>query len=502
MKLQVTLTSVLCSTVWVVLSACSHTAVPKTLDSADALPTTVIQHVQIVGSDADSRTATVTIERDRIVNVTAVEQAPPGGARLIDGSQLWLVPGLIDGHVHLAQSGSAFTRPDMIGATKIHSYSADQAWLAQALPGLLRDYLRLGITTVADLGGPSAHLQALQQLDCSSLCPQILSAAELLSAAPVPELSNGDDTTFVVANDSQAAQAIVSKQFDRGARISKFVWTNEAGLTPAQLHQRFAAAMQAAKQQGQIVAVHAQDLDYAKAAMRAGADILVHGVMNAPIDAEFIALAKTHQVTYMPTLTAYQHYLDIYQQKLTFTEYEQQLADDYVIDSFAQLNANITATAPMFQLLTRYLPMVDAAAEARAALTAQEQAIVAQLAQVFSQRILQLQYRNLRAALDAGLLVGFGTDAGNPGTMHALAVAEEIHAWQRAGARPDEILYAMTAGNARAYQLAQQQGAIEPGKLATFSLLSEDPLLNPQSLLAPAYVFKNGTIVHNRESQQ
>ncbi|SFV22830.1 amidohydrolase family protein [Pseudidiomarina donghaiensis] len=446
---------------------------------------------------SDWRTATVTVKNEHIAAVTEINEEIPTGAQLIDARGTWLIPGLIDGHVHLSQSGSAFTRPDIIGATELHSYDQDQAWLTEQLPDILHDYLRLGITTVADLGGPTQRLQSLNQLDCTAGCPTILSAGELISVAPVAALDGDHGPTFLAAATPAEATAAVKMQRGFGAQISKFVFTNEAGLSPQQLQELFAEAIAEAKAHGQIIAVHAQDLDYAKAAIRAGADILVHGVMTAAIDREFTELALARDVTYMPTLTAYEHYLSIFKQQLTFTAFEQQFADAYVLNSFAQLQKNLSATDQMFQIFTRYVPLVDASPEERAALSAQEQAIVQQLEALFSQRILQAQYSNLRAALDAGLQVGFGTDAGNPGTLHAVAVAEEIRAWQRAGVSAAEIFQALTLGNAMAFDIAQQQGVIAQGKTATFNLLQRDPSQDPQALLTPTHVFQNGTLVYD-----
>ena len=467
-------------------------------EAQEETPTKAIYGAQLQGSDtSDWRAATVIVQDDRIQTISETNEEIPAGAQLIDARGTWLIPGLIDGHVHLEQSGSAFTRPDIIGATKLHSYDQDQAWLTDHLPDILHDYLRLGITTIADLGGPTQRLHSRNQLDCTSSCPTILSAGELISVAPVAALSGDDGPTFLTAQTPAEAMAAVKMQKGFGAQISKFVFTNEGGLSPQQLQQHFSAAMSEAKAQGQIIAVHAQDLDYAKAAIRAGADILVHGVMTAAIDNEFIELAQAHDVTYMPTLTAYEHYLSIFKQQLTFTEFEQQFADAYVLNSFAELQENLPETDQMFQIFTRYVPMVDASAEERAALSAQEQAIVQQLEALFSQRILQLQYSNLRAALDAGLQVGFGTDAGNPGTLHAVAVAEEIEAWQRADASAPEILRALTMGNATALGIANLQGTVAQGKLATFNLLSDDPLATPKALVKPTQVFHNGNLVYD-----
>jgi hypothetical protein len=53
---------------------------------------------------------------------------------------------------------------------------------------------------------------------------------------------------------------------------------------------------------GVRLAVHATELVVAKASLRAGADLLVHSVVDAPVDDEFIALARSRNVIYCPTI--------------------------------------------------------------------------------------------------------------------------------------------------------------------------------------------------------
>src|SRR5262249_62086258 len=58
-----------------------------------------------------------------------------------------------------------------------------------------------------------------------------------------------------------------------------------------------------ARRQGRPLIVHATGLAEAKAALRAGARLLVHSVMDLPVDAEFLRLAKEGHAFYCPTLT-------------------------------------------------------------------------------------------------------------------------------------------------------------------------------------------------------
>lgn len=474
----------------------------RELPKTPAKPTTALAFVgakvlltEQAHLNAELQPATVLVRDGYIVEVLAANQSIPAHYRQVDVSGQYLLPGLVDAHIHLAQSGSAFTRPDMIEATKLQPYSTDQQWLSKHLPELLGSYTRLGVTTVADMGGPAARLKRYAQLSQQAGLPHIFAAAELLSPASVPQLTAADGKTFLDIGSSAAAKAAVEQQIQQGAAIVKIVWSQETGLSDAQLTTLYQDAINTAKAAGKIVAVHVESLTSAKQAMRAGVDILVHGVVSAVIDAEFIALAQKHQVSYLPTLTAYQHYAEIFNGKLTFTEFEHQLSHHPLIKSFTTLNQHQDKTGELYQIFRRYMPYVDAPATKLTVLSADEQNIVSQLSQVFSVKIAQIQQQNLQLALKAGLNVAFGTDAGNPGTLHATSIREEIRAWQQAGASQAQIWRAITLGNAIALKLDKQQGRISAGQQATFILLQQNPLQDNYQFTAPLMVVQRGRLL-------
>lgn len=439
--------------------------------------------------------ATVLVKDGRIVVLQPADVAIPAEYQQLDVSGKWLVPGLIDGHVHLAQSGGAFTRPDIIEAEAVLPYQQDQLQLATALPQLLQTYLMLGVTAVFDMGGPAARLPLYQQLSLQLAMPDIFAAAELLAPMAVPQLNQHDGATFSQATSAAQALALTVAQLQQPAAVLKLVWSQETGLSAEQLALLYADAITLAKAKGRVVAVHVEELAAAKAAMIAGADILVHGVVTEPLDAEFIQLALKHQVSYMPTLTAYQQYKDIFLQRLSFSKLEQQLADPSVLASFGLLQQYSTKTGQLFQLLSHYSQFIDAPAATQAQLTAEEQDIVAQLGRLFSKAGSDIQQQNLQQALAGGLNVAFGTDAGNPGTLHGLAMIREMQAWRDAGASNAQIFRAMTLGNARALRLDGTFGSISVGKQASFLILPQNPLAPDYRFALPERVVQRGQLV-------
>src|SRR5687767_5687651 len=67
-----------------------------------------------------------------------------GSAAVVDGSGKYLVPGLVDAHVHFFQSGSVYTRPDAIDLRKVRSYEEEIQWVHNNMEHFLRRYLAAG----------------------------------------------------------------------------------------------------------------------------------------------------------------------------------------------------------------------------------------------------------------------------------------------------------------------------------------------------------------------
>jgi predicted amidohydrolase YtcJ len=72
--------------------------------------------------------AAILIAGERIVAVgPAAETEIPDGATVIDAGGTWIIPGLIDAHVHFFQSGGLYTRPDVIDLRAVRPYEEELA---------------------------------------------------------------------------------------------------------------------------------------------------------------------------------------------------------------------------------------------------------------------------------------------------------------------------------------------------------------------------------------
>src|SRR5262249_10179312 len=97
------------------------------------------------------------------------------------------------------------------------------------------------------------------------------------------------------------------------------------------------AAISESKSRGVRVAVHATELETAKSAIRAGADILVHSVTDRLVDTEFINLVKNRDVPYITTLWVEDGYRMVLSQQVSLNDIEQKLGDAEVIATWSEL---------------------------------------------------------------------------------------------------------------------------------------------------------------------
>jgi Imidazolonepropionase and related amidohydrolases len=193
---------------------------------------------------------------------------------------------------------------------------------------------------------------------------------------------------------------------------------------------------------GVRLAVHATDLLVAKSALRAGADFLVHSVDDAPVDAEFLALAKRNHALYCPTLFVTMGYRYALSGTWKPTEAERRLADPEILAAMGDLDR-----IPKEKVPERVAKLLAAPPEVKAS---------------------DVMLANLRAVRDAGIPIAMGTDAGNIGTLHGPSVFREMRLMAEAGLSPLEVLRAATVGGAMAMGMEKSSAPSTRGSSRTW----------------------------------
>ena len=154
---------------------------------------------------------TILIEGGRIKSVNIKQKRLPKDVKIIDATGKYIMPGLVDAHIHFFQSGGLYTRPDAIDLQKYRPYEEEIAWLKKEAGTIAKRYLQAGITTVVDVGGPMHNYNIRDQFKEDPLAPSIYLTGPLVSTYQ-PEAFKIADPPIVKVNDPEEAKVLVQKQ--------------------------------------------------------------------------------------------------------------------------------------------------------------------------------------------------------------------------------------------------------------------------------------------------
>jgi imidazolonepropionase-like amidohydrolase len=432
-------------------------------------PRVLVGATLVDGTGAAPVAGATVVVRDGRIECAGRDCRIPPGAAVTDVSGKWIVPGLVDAHVHFSQTGWADGRPDSIDVRDRYPYEQAESALALHPERIFRTDLCSGVTSVFDNGGYVWTVDMAHRERDDPNAPRVAAAGPLLSTIDF-WLNLPAERQFVHLKDVDAARSGARYLAARGADAVKvwFIVTPEQTVeasTPAVL-----AAGEEAKRLGRPLIVHATGLDEAKVALKAGAHLLVHSVWDLPVDDEFLALAKANGAIYCPTLT--------------------------VVDGYLRLNQSAVSGRP--PRIDDPNGCVDRALvdriEAPGALPAGKAAETVQRLEKVVPGMRSTMAANLKRVSDAGITVAMGTDAGNPLTLHGPSVYVEMEAMQDAGLSPMQVIVAATRGGSRAMGAESETGTLEKGKSADLIVVGADPTKDVANLRKVLFVMRAGVL--------
>jgi imidazolonepropionase-like amidohydrolase len=409
--------------------------------------------------------AVVVVEEGRIRCAGPREACPiPTGARVRDLRGRWIVPGLVDAHVHYSQTGWADGRPDALDLRAEHPYDVTVARLRREPETFFRSHLCAGVTSTFDVGGFPWSWELRDRAAGNPAAPRVRSAGPLLSTRD-HWLNLPGERQFLHMSDRDATRLGVSYLVSAGTDAVK-VWylAVQDPAEAARQREHLEIAGRWARQHRIPLIVHATTLDGAKEALRAGATLLVHSVEDREVDREFLDLALRNGAVYTPTLTVYLGY-----DELAFRRFDESRPDLPCVDPGT-------------------LDRVRSTRAIRGAVEGSER----EAREARSRERADRMAANVRAVHAAGVPVAAGTDAGNPLTFHGASMVGEVEALEAAGLTPLEALVAATRNGALAMGLQDEVGTVEVGKVADLLVLTADPLAGARNLGAVEEVFRAG----------
>jgi imidazolonepropionase-like amidohydrolase len=445
-------------------------------------------------------TGSVLIEDGRIVRVDRRRGVKkPDGATVVSGKGQFLIPGLIDSHVHLASvPGMGF---DQIGGRS----EMIKAYYKQ----LPRSYLYYGYTTVVDLAVTDRPV--LEDFRQAPLHPDLYSCGEPLvfangypmSFAP-PELRFELFSNFIY--DPEQAESIPSEYKPEGhtpaadvARVKgaggicvKTFFERGFGRDknlPVLSADVLAEVRKAATKDGLVLMMHANSFEAQTFAVDGDVDVIAHGMWHwGDLDKETVLPDEIKQL------------LDrIVEKKIGYQATFQVLEGEraYFEPDYLRSEA-IRRVVPGEMLAWFDTP----AGKAFKNDLVDDDTPDAVMAQAYDKGPLRRDRQVVAylAGKDAKFLFGTDTPSGPTyGNLPGLNGYLEMQQLQKAGLSLAQIFKAATISNAREFKLDSQLGTIEKGKIANLVLLKKSPLESVEAYDSIVTVWVHGTQVE-RES--
>jgi imidazolonepropionase-like amidohydrolase len=460
--------------------------VPQHRSGQDATPSRVIiQNVDIIHperapSAVVQKSTTVVIKGVRIDTIGPSEPTTiiPGDVQVIEGAGKWLLPGFIDTHIHFFQSGNPYTRPDIVDLSKQVPYEREDARNRDRLSVTFRTWLACGVTSVMDMGGPFWNFvvreEAVRRVDA----PRVLVAGPLFSMVARPLLELNDPPIIKVTN-REDVRRLAERQLVKKPNYLKVWFIHLPQHNLKEQEDIVRAVGDLAHAAGIPLAVHATELETAKSALRAGADILVHSVGDKLVDEEFLRLASERPIIYEPTLYVERGYYEVLSRNWAPTEAEKRLGDPQILEHMQDLDKLSELDVPENIRRTFAMKGVDTPPERL--------------------KRWQIAERNLIRVLESGIMVTIGTDAGNIGTIHGPSIFREMALMVHAGLTPAQVLKCATTNGAVALGLAKEVGRVARGYYADLVILNSNPLDNIENASDISHVIRNGVVFSAEE---
>jgi imidazolonepropionase-like amidohydrolase len=384
--------------------------------------------------------STIEVRGGRIETIRDGFVGAPSGARLVDLSREFVLPGLVDAHVHI------FSDDDKMRA-RLEANNRDIEDTLLIGVDNARRTLEAGFTTIRDLGSDVHSVTALRDAITSGLIqgPTIVAAGAGISGTgghadgannanrDIVELRRSRATNL--CNGAEDCRRAVREQISQGADVIKFTATggvnsNIAGGLGQQLFDdEMKAIVDTAHLFGRKVAAHAHGADGIAAALKAGVDSIEHATYtNAETNAQF----KSTGAWLVPTMVA-PH---------------------------------------------AALAQARAGARSRATLAKAEEAVA-------------VHNENIAAAIRDGVRIAFGTDTGV--SDHGKN-AKEFSLLVKAGMTPEAAIRSATIDAGTLLDRVARIGSIEPGKDADMIAVAGNPLQDVTQLERVRFVMRQGVI--------
>ena len=380
----------------------------------------------------------VCIDSEKIAEITDAQHIP-AGYETVDLGGRYVLPGLINMHVHLPASGKPKKKAsDPKKLVKlITSCGLMNKIGVNMCEGYAKTELLSGVTTIRTVGGVADYDTRIRDLAAAGkiLAPRVL-ASNMAVSVPGGHMAG---SLAYEAHTAAEAAAFVEKIAGDKPDLIKLMITGgvldaEVVGEPGVLRMPPAlvkAACDKAHSLGMLVAAHVESPEGVIVALQNGVDSIEHGAQPTQ---EMLDLFKARGAFQISTISPALPYA-LFDRSISHATYEQQENGKIVFDGIIALS---------------------------------------------------------KANLASGVPVGLGTDVGCPYITHYDMWRELNHFVKYCGVTPAFALYSATKLNARLAGIGDVTGSVEADKQADLIVCTDDPLKSPSALRTLDMVVKGG----------
>ncbi|RAK50765.1 amidohydrolase family protein [Phenylobacterium deserti] len=424
------------------------------LGSAAQAETTVLKNFTLIDGTgaAPAPNSGLIIQDGRITWVgPAASLRAPAGASTVDLSGKYVMPGLIDLHVHLGnvvgvvQNKNNFTRENV---------EKD-----------LTTFAKYGVTTVQSMGTDGDlifPLRAEQRAGRPNMARVYTAGQGLVfkgGYGGVPNLNNQVSTPA-------EATAEVNRQADKGVDFIKMWVDDELKTMPKMPPEITKAIIDAAHARKLRAVAHIFYLDDAKTLVNQGVDGFAHSVRDQKVDRALLDSMKRRGVWQIAETLSREEYMFAYGKRAPFLDdpfFAKGVSPDVIATLASPQRQQQQASNPHFHELPQFLDNAIA---------------------------------NLAAQKAAGVKIGFGTDSGPPARFPGYSSHRELELMVKAGYTPAEALHIATGVSAE-FLGSKDLGLVKPNRWADLLVLDANPTTDIRNTRTIRAVYVAGREVPN-----
>jgi imidazolonepropionase-like amidohydrolase len=413
--------------------------------AAAPAPPLIIEHVTVLSMTPNSqplRDATVVIRDGKIASIGSARAARPPGAKRINGSGKWLMPGLTDMHVHLDNEG--FRRfPAPTRERPLGSHPREEAVPYVQPEDVFTPYLFNGVLQVFELQALSESIGQRVEVESGRVLGPRISLAAMIDGSPSVWPVGSTRVATTAEGGRQAVRDAAAEGYDAIKAYSMLDLDTFTAIVDearklnmrvvGHIPQRGKGITEKFFQPGYDLVAHAEE--FAQQPTRPAPDSIPH----------YVEMAKRNGTWLIATLTTDErifeqlHDPDSLQRRPELLHLNPGKYWGLIHD-----NTYLKRREPRF---TRYMEEIVA----------------------FNRQLVP-------AFVAARIPVLVGTDSGIPGVVPGFSLHDELESLARAGMSNLQILEAATRLPSEWLRVTDQRGTVETGKQADLLLLDADPL--------------------------